>query len=168
MPSVRATAGQCVGGRGLVSSPATLRESHSVGEHSAAAPAVVSTHSQLPAARLATLQQDARMDARRWVPLLLAHECGLLTRQSPGGWRPNELQGTATGHWALPQWHWPGLGRVRVGGGPGSRDRYSTTCSRTHVSVPRLSPPTAGPYPSYARHGILPRSGPSGTDAPLK
>ena len=44
-------------------------ESHSVGEHSAAAPAVVSAQSQLSATRLAKLLRDGR----RWVPLLLAH-----------------------------------------------------------------------------------------------
>ena len=44
-------------------------ESYSVGKHSAAAPAVVSAHSQLSATRLATLLHAAR----RWVPLPLAH-----------------------------------------------------------------------------------------------
>ena len=41
-------------------------ESYSVGKHSAAAPAVVSAHSQLSATRLATLLHAAR----RWVHLL--------------------------------------------------------------------------------------------------
>ena len=43
-------------------------ESYSVGKHSAAAPAVVSAHSQLSATRSATLLHAAR----RWVHLLLA------------------------------------------------------------------------------------------------
>ena len=47
-------------------------ESYSVGKHSAAAPAVVSAHSQLSATRLATLLHAAR----RWVHLLLAQVVG--------------------------------------------------------------------------------------------
>ena len=100
-------------------------ESYSVGKHSAAAPAVVSAHSQLSATRLATLLHAAR----RWVHLLLA-QVGVCCRLVASPIALVELYRTGQ------VWH--------VGGGHGSRDRYPTTRSGTNVRISQTSPaPTA-------------------------
>ena len=96
-------------------------ESYSVGKHSAAAPAVVSAHSQLSATRLATLLHAAR----RWVHLLLA-QVGVCCRLVASPIALVELYRTGQ------VWH--------VGGGHGSRDRYPTTRSGTNVSFSQTSP----------------------------
>ena len=102
-------------------------ESYSVGKHSAAAPAVVSAHSQLSATRSATLLHAAR----RWVHLLLALVAvGLRLLASPIAlvelYRTDQV------------WH--------VGGGRVGHDRYPTTRSGTNLSFPQTyRPPTAGP-----------------------
>ena len=83
---------------------------HSAGEHCAAAPAVVSAYSQLPATRSPTLL----LGIRRWVPLLLAHVV-VCCRLVASPLEHDVLQGTGQ------VWH--------VGDGHGSRDRYPTTRS---------------------------------------
>ena len=96
-------------------------ESYSVGKHSAAAPAVVSAHSQLSATRLATLLHAAR----RWVHLLLA-QVGVGCRLVASPIAPVELYRTGQ------VWH--------VGGGHGSRDRHPTTRSGTNVRISQTAP----------------------------
>ena len=96
-------------------------ESYSVGKHSAAAPAVVSAHSQLSATRLATLLHVAR----RWVHLLLA-QVGVGCRLVASPIALVELYRTGQ------VWH--------VGGGHGSRDRHATTRSGTNVRISQTSP----------------------------
>ena len=96
-------------------------ESYSVGKHSAAAPAVVSAHSQLSATRLATLLHAAR----RWVHLLLA-QVGVCCRLVASPIALVELYRTGQ------VWH--------VGGGHGSRDRHPTTRSGTNMSFSQTSP----------------------------
>ena len=96
-------------------------ESYSVGKHSAAAPAVVSAHSQLSATRLATLLHAAR----RWVHLLLA-QVGVCCRLVASPIALVELYRTGQ------VWH--------VGGGHGSRDRHPTTRSGTNVRISQTSP----------------------------
>ena len=113
-------------------------ESYSVGKHSAAAPAVVSAHSQLSAGiRLATLLHAAR----RWVHLLLA-QVGVCCRLVASPIALVELYRTGQ------VWH--------VGGGHGSRDRHPTTRSGTNVRISQTSPtydwtlPVACGFPSTA------------------
>ena len=96
-------------------------ESYSVGKHSAAAPAVVSAHSQLSATRLATLLHAAR----RWVHLLLA-QVGVCCRLVASPIALVELYRTGQ------VWH--------VGGGHGSRSRHPTTRSGTNVRISQTSP----------------------------
>ena len=96
-------------------------ESYSVGKHSAAAPAVVSAHSQLSAIRLATLLHAAR----RWVHLQLA-QVGVCCRLVASPIALVELYRTGQ------VWH--------VGGGHGSRDRHATTRSGTNVRISQTSP----------------------------
>ena len=96
-------------------------ESYSVGKHSAAAPAVVSAHSQLSATRLATLLHAAR----RWVHLLLA-QVGVCCRLVASPIALVELYRTGQ------VWH--------VGGGHGSRDRHPTTRSGTNVRISQTAP----------------------------